>query len=78
MKWSITRFAYDAPVIPTTKLFVSKQFSQLRYLFIIIVIIIVIIIIITIIIITIIIIIIIIIINTKNVLINFVAAIRLE
>ena len=77
MKWSITRFAYDAPVIPTTKLFVSKQFSQLRYLFIIIVIIIVIIIIITIIIITIIIIIIIII-NTKNVLINFIAAIRLE
>ena len=76
MKWSITRFAYDAPVIPTTKLFVSKQFSQLRYLFIIIVIIIVIIIIITIIIITIIIIIIII--NTKNVLITFIAAIRLE
>ena len=75
MKWSITRFAYDAPVIPTTKLFVSKQFSQLRYLFIIIVII-VIIIIITIIIT--IIIIIIIIINTKNVLINFIAAIRLE
>ena len=77
MKWSITRFAYDAPVIPTTKLFVSKQFSQLRYLLIIIVIIIVIIIIITIIIITIIIIIIIII-NTKNVLITFIAAIRLE
>ena len=74
-------FAYDAPVIPTTKLFVSKQFSQLRYLLIIIIIIIIIVIIIIItIIITIIvvIIIIIIIINTKNVLITFIAAIRLE
>ena len=73
-------FAYDAPVIPTTKLFVSKQFSQLRYLLIIIIIVIIIIItiIITIIVVIIIIIIIIIIINTKNVLITFIAAIRLE
>ena len=61
-------FAYDAPVAPTTKLFVSKQFSQLkRNLFIIIIIIILIIIII-----------ITTIINTKNVLITFIAAIRLE